>query len=178
MLSKQEKRIQKKIKKEKEREGIRRRRMFKNVLKVGLGVIILGGGISGFGWFLANQEPLPEEEIISKGGLHWHPELSISILGEKQKISANIGLGITEKYIHTHDSSGVIHLEFPGRVLKNDIRLASFFDVWGKRFTKDCIFDKCRGSEGELKILVNGKENNEFENYLMRDKDKIEIIFE
>ena len=28
-----------------------------------------------------------------------------------------------------------------------------------------------------MKMLVNGKENAEYENYVMRDKDKIELEF-
>ena len=29
-----------------------------------------------------------------------------------------------------------------------------------------------------MKMTVNGKENTEYENYIMRDKDKIELRFE
>jgi hypothetical protein len=29
-----------------------------------------------------------------------------------------------------------------------------------------------------LKMTVNGKENTEYENYIMQDKDKIELRFE
>lgn len=69
-------------------------------------------------------------------------------------------------------------MEFSGLVKKDDVRLGRFFEIWRKQFTKDCIFDTCDGSGGKLKMLVNGRENFEFENYIMRDRDKIEIIFE
>ena len=131
------------------------------------------------GWFAVSKiSPSEPREIISKQGLHWHSELSIKILGKSQEIPTNIGIGITHQPIHTHTSDGILHSEFAGLVTKEDIKLGHFFKVWGKTFNKDCIFDKCSGPEGTLKMLVNGKENGEFENYMMQDSDKIEIIFE
>jgi len=144
------------------------------MLKVVL--IILGVLIAG--WFLVSKFSAPEGDIVARNGLHWHPELSIKILGENQEIPEGIGLAPVELPIHTHDEHGIIHLEFSGIVREDDIRLGEFFKVWGKTFNKDCIFDKCSGPDGQLSMLVNGKENSEFENYLMRDGDKIEIIFE
>ena len=38
--------------------------------------------------------------------------------------------------------------------------------------------DKKNDQGGTVKMLVNGKENAEFENYLMKDGDKIEISYE
>lgn len=69
-------------------------------------------------------------------------------------------------------------MQFSGLAKKDDIRLGRFFEVWGKKFIKDCIFDQCNSQEGKLKMFVNGIENFEFENYIMRDRDRIEIIFE
>lgn len=130
-------------------------------------------------WLFISKSPEPEFDIISRSGLHWHANLSIKILGEAQNIPAGIGLEkLPHKPMHTHDRDNVIHLEFSGTVKKDDLRLVRFFEMWSKTFNKDCIFDKCSGSNGSLKIMVNGKENFEFENYIMRDSDKIEIIFE
>lgn len=150
----------------------------KKKFKTALIFLIIGAGISGLGWYVATRPPLPEDEIVARAGIHWHPEIKISILGKNQEIPANIGLGVVEKPIHTHDDMGVVHLEFQGLVKKEDVQLARFFEIWGKQFNKDCIFDKCSGPEGKLKMFVNDKENSEFENYVMRDGDKIEIIFE
>lgn len=130
-------------------------------------------------------------DIVSQEGIHWHPELSITIQGQTQPIPENIGVGMQfagyPQYdsmmmmtdMHTHDTSGKIHWEvMEGPVKKDDIRLDQFFSVWGKKFTNQCIFDKCSGPEGRLLFMVNGKENPDFENYLVQDKDKIEIVFE
>ncbi|MGB3921880.1 MAG: hypothetical protein WBL19_01175 [Minisyncoccia bacterium] len=132
-----------------------------------------------------------QSDIVSEKAVHWHPELSVTIKGEKQPIPANIGIGMQyagyPQYdsmmmmanMHTHDDSGMIHWEvMEGPVTKDEVTLAVFFGIWGKTFNKDCIFEYCNGAGGTVKMLVNGKENTEFENYVVKDKDKIEIIFD
>ncbi len=144
-------------------------------------MIVLGAGIVGyFVWFVANQPVPAEADIISRNGMHWHPHLRIIIKGKEELIPAGIGLGAVHDPVHTHESDGIIHFEYgPGsRVTKNDTRLGRFFEIWGKRFTKECIFDFCTGSEGTMKMMVNGEANTEFEHYAMKDNDKIEIIYE
>ena len=161
------------------RDRERQKRKIKKVTKIVIAVLIVGGVIFGAGMYLVSRiEQVEESELISRYPIHWHPELKIKILGEYQEIPANIGIGVVHQTIHTHDADGVIHIEPTGAVREDDIRLGRFFEIWGKTFNKDCIFDKCSGAEGDLKMLVNGKQNFEFENYVMRDGDKIEIIFE
>lgn len=145
--------------------------MFK-IISIILGVLIVG-------WFLFSRFSSPDSDIITRNGLHWHSNLTIKILGEAQEIPAGLGLeNLPHNPTHTHDRDNVIHMEFAGLVKKDDIKLGKFFQIWGKTFNKDCIFDKCSGQEGQLKMLVNGKENGEFENYAMQNEDKIEITFE
>ncbi len=130
-------------------------------------------------------------DLISIEGIHWHPELTITIKGEKQPIPAGIGIGMQYAGyprfdpmmgmtdMHTHDDSGTLHFEvMKGPVKKDDVRIGTFFKVWGKTFNKDCIFEYCNNTDGTVKMFVNGKENTEFENYLVNDKDKIEIRYE
>ncbi len=130
-------------------------------------------------------------DVISTAGVHWHPELSVIIKGVKQTIPANIGIGMQYagyKYydsmmmmadMHTHDASGQIHWEvMQGPVTKDEVTLKAFFGVWGKTFSSSCIFEYCNGAEGTVKMLVNGKENTEFENHQVQDKDNIEIRYE
>ncbi len=121
---------------------------------------------------------VPKEQIIAENGLHWHPTLKIIIKGKEQEIPKDIGIGAVHQPIHTHDSSGVIHMEMQGLITKQDTRLGNFFKIWGKEFSSTQIFDKVNGPEGKVKMLVNGKENTDFANYLMKDGDKIEIRYE
>ena len=162
-----------------EREKERQKKRFKKVAKLIAAILLFGGIIFAGGWYLTSRvETGGKSDIISKVPIHWHPELKIKILGEYQKIPANIGIGVVHRLIHTHADDSVIHIESTGLVREDDIRLGRFFEIWGKTFNKDCIFDKCSGSEGKVTMLVNDKENQEFENYIMRDGDKIEIIYE
>ena len=177
-LSKQERYELKHRQKLDEQARVARKNTIKKILKIAIILLLTGSLAWLIIWYIANRPTTLESEIIARNGIHWHPEIKISILGENQEIPANVGFGIVERPIHTHDDMGVIHLEFSGLVKKNDVQLGQFFKIWGKKFNKDCIFDKCSGEEGKLKMLVNGKENSEFENYLMQDGDKIEIIYE
>ena len=145
--------------------------------KVFVWIIVLGV-VALIVWAIASAPKTPEEEIISRNGIHWHPEISIIINGEEQEISAGIGLGAVHNPMHTHDPDGVIHLEFSGTVRENDIRVDKFFGTWKKEFNSECIFDFCNGPDGSVRMSVNGEENTEFDNYIMQDEDTIEIRYE
>lgn len=155
-----------------------RNKNLKRFSKIALTALVVGSVIGALGWYIAKQPKTPASEIISSRGIHWHPELSVYIKGVKQEIPANIGIGVTHQPIHTHDATGVIHLEIQGRVTKDDIKLGRFFKIWDKQFNSNCIFNSCNGPDGKMKMLVNGKENTEFDSYIMQDKDKIEIRYE
>lgn len=128
----------------------------------------------------AKQTTLPPhlDQCVEHGGklsMHIHSQLSIVIDGQAQSIPANIGLeSFCMRPIHTHDDSGTLHLEFPQT---RDVRLGDFFAIWGKRFDQNCVLDTCAEANKIVKMRVNGKDNTEFERYVMHDKDKIEIIF-
>ncbi len=151
---------------------------FKKVSIWAVVVLLVGGGIGWLVWSAATQPPLPAGDVISQNGIHWHPQLTITIQGKDQVIPTNIGLSGAEQPIHTHDATGTLHLEFQGQVTKDDIRLGHFFKIWSKTFTSQCIFDSCNGSQGQMKMTVNGKPNAEFDQYIMRDKDRMEIQYE
>ncbi len=139
--------------------------------------LLIGGG-----WllwrYIASLPEIKAEDIVSRNGIHWHPELAISIRGERLTIPANIGLGAVHDPMHTHAEDGVVHLEFGSIVLKQNTRLARFFEIWGMRFSGDCIFEYCNGPDGKVTMTVNGTLNEEYGNYEMRDGDKIEIRYE
>lgn len=148
----------------------------KNSLPVGW--IIFGLVVAGFIIWIAMLPRVADGEFLSKAGIHYHPHLSIIIKGENIPVPANIGIGAVHNPIHTHDPDGIVHLEFEGAVKKEDTKLGKFFEVWGKDFSKDSIMGNKTGEGGTVKMKVNGAENTEFENYLMKDKDQIEIIYE
>ncbi|HEY4483290.1 MAG: hypothetical protein A3I39_01120 [Candidatus Yanofskybacteria bacterium RIFCSPLOWO2_02_FULL_47_9b] len=137
---------------------------------IGISAVILP--IGGLIWYSATRPPIPESDIVSRDAFHWHPELAIYVKGEKQDIPANIGIGAVHQPIHTHtddNRQGVVHMEFQGLALKQDVTLGQFFKNWGKDI---------RSFGANMKMTVNGQENLEYENYLMQDKDKIELRYE
>ena len=52
---------------------------------------------------------------------------------------------------------------------KDDVKLGNFFRIWGKDI---------RSFGDGMTMTVNGEANTEFDNYQMRDKDKIELRYE
>jgi len=148
----------------------------------GIGLLTLAILVGGVFFLSKSENPsIPESEIVERNGLHWHPKLTVTIKGRKQEIPANLGIGAVHQELHTHDQDakdGVIHMEMKGVVAKDETKLKNFFGVWGKEFSSTQIFDKKNGEEGKVKMMVNGKENIDFENYQMRDGDKIEVRYE
>ncbi len=131
---------------------------------------------------------LADKSHIPTGAVHWHPKIKIIIDGKEQQIPTGIGVNIGKRIdahlsgmgmspTHTHESDGTIHLENNNPSSKPETTsLGYFFHVWDKQFSKECIFEYCTG-KGTLKMYVNGKENNDFEKYLMKDKDEIKIEY-
>jgi heat shock protein HslJ len=139
-------------------------------------VVLLVGGVLLSNYMSSESDDV--ENVISRNGIHWHPELEIYVHGEKVEIQEGIGLVGVHNPIHTHDDLPLVHMEFSGKVTKEDTTLGEFFKVWGKEFNSKRLFDNHNGPEGMVHMFVNGKENTEFENYHMQDKDKIEIRYE
>ena len=99
---------------------------------------------------------------------HIHPHLAIFVNGQNVEVPANIGVTrICMNALHTHDTSGTIHVESPE---KRDFALADFFAVWNKKLEDF--------GTTTPRMLVNGTENAELLAYPMKDKDKIELYFE
>lgn len=142
-------------------------------------IILVGSAL----FWLPKDKPdgLPEDQVITRTGLHWHPKLTIYLSSQKQTLPEGIGLeGPVHNPIHTHEdaSEDIVHMEMEGLVTKDDTKLSEFFKAWGKDFNSGKILDKVATAEGQIKMSVNGIENKEFENYLMKDGDKIEIKYE
>lgn len=87
---------------------------------------------------------------------HIHQHLDIFVNGVSVAISAGIGINPSANFIsdvHVHDGTGVIHVESP---VVQPRTLGEFFDVWGVRFTKDCIGGYCATASSTLAVYDNG----------------------
>ena len=89
--------------------------------------------------------------------LHIHQHLDLFVDGSRVTVPAAIGIDENQGFIsplHTHDESGVIHVESP------DVRtftLGQFFAVWGLRLTPRCLGGYCAATSKTLRVYVDGK---------------------
>lgn len=116
-------------------------------------------------------------------GDHWHAVYQISICGELQP-----DLPASPGGVHTH-GDGLIHIhpQVAGETGKN-ANLKRFFGSTGTILTHTSIRlpdgreykngDSCPdGQPGTLRLLVNGVENDQFEDYVPQSGDLIRVEF-
>lgn len=106
---------------------------------------------------------------------HVHPELTIMVLGEKITVPENIGLSpVCHRVLHTHDTSGVIHVEAN---FKQDFTLGDFFSLWGKPLSPSQILDYIVDAEHELAMTVDGQPSQVFGELVFEDGQKIVLEY-
>jgi len=143
--------------------------------------------------FTSLSQPAAAEIIHESVIFHIHPRLEIFIDGQQATIPANVGIDpklwkdrTLERYgmpmpemkempymspIHTHDTSGTLHLESTANRIYT---LGDFFDIWGVRFNATCVLDRCGGT---ATMLVNGVKNSDFRSHVLKDGELIRIEF-
>lgn len=83
--------------------------------------------------------------------MHFHPHLDVFVNGKHVEVPA--GIGISSSFmspLHTHDNSGVIHVE-ASHVQR--FTLGQFLAVWGVAISKDAL----GGDRGPVTAYVDGK---------------------
>jgi hypothetical protein len=91
--------------------------------------------------------------------LHIHQHLDVFVKGRRVTIPAGVGIGIQGLQpffspLHTHDSTGVVHVESP--VVKT-FTLGQFLAVWGVRFTPRCLGGYCMRGANRIRVYSDGK---------------------
>ena len=107
---------------------------------------------------------------------HIHVDLQMFVHGQQEPVPVNIGItDTTIQSLHTHDTSGAIHIESSKA---RTWRLGEFFDVWGVRFTPSCLGAYCNGGGNTLQVFVNGQEQTGDPTQItMNDLDVIVITY-
>ena len=87
--------------------------------------------------------------------LHRHDLLQIYVDGAPVQVPAQIGIDqqagkLTS--LHTHDSTGIMHVESP---TQRTFNLGEFFDVWGVRLSSTCIGGYCNDGSKTLKAFID-----------------------
>ena len=89
--------------------------------------------------------------------LHIHQHVDVFVHGRRIAVPAGIGIDAAGGFIsplHTHDASGIVHVESP------DVRtftLGQLFGVWGVRFGRRCLGGYCARGADRLRIFVDGR---------------------
>jgi hypothetical protein len=88
---------------------------------------------------------------------HVHAHLFILRDGAPQPVAKNIGIhfagiGTCIYWLHTHDASGIIHVESP---TQRFYTLGQFFDIWGMPLSRNGV-STLDVPNGELTVFVDG----------------------
>lgn len=99
---------------------------------------------------------VPPLSPLEGTAVHIHQLLDLYVDGRKVTVPAGIGIDPAVGFapLHTHDPSGVLHVESP---TVRTYTLGQFFAVWGVRFTPSCLGGYCAGGGRQLRVFVDGK---------------------
>ena len=110
---------------------------------------------------------------------HIHMHLDIFINSNKFVVPSNIGIVPNNciYWLHTHDDTGVIHIESPE---ERTFTLTQFFQIWGETLNNNQIFDNIVGDNNTLNVYVNGKKVDSKTDYgqiPLNEHNEIAIIY-
>lgn len=92
--------------------------------------------------------------------VHYHAHLDININGKAAVVPQYLGFVASGNQVvglaplHTHDDSGIIHIE---NSVPATFYLGQVFIEWGVKFTPTCLGPYCSGKGKELAVFLDGK---------------------
>ena len=110
---------------------------------------------------------------------HVHAHLDVYVNGHSIYIPPQIGI-IDDKciyWLHTHDSTGVIHIESP---LKRDFTLGQFFQIWKSKLSNSSSFEEILAGKQVPTVYVNGNKVPSTTNYKdvkLNAHDEIAVVY-
>ena len=152
---------------------IGRHKKRKNILKIGIPVAAL---VTVLGIVFGIQVS-EQGRMVMKMVMHVHPQLGVKVNGRPIIVPENVGIDKSlwkdhslDKYgmqgmspLHTHDSSGTIHVESS---IERDYTLGEFLDVWDGLDT---------ANNKTVKVIVNGQLLSDWRNHILEDKEQITL---
>jgi hypothetical protein len=95
---------------------------------------------------------------------HIHTHVDIFVNGRHVYIPPQIGInpGKCIYWMHTHDGSGIIHIESP---IKRDFTLGQFFNLWKSKLNNYQVFDKIFNGKDVPIVYINGSKVSSTINY-------------
>ena len=116
---------------------------------------------------------LPREGTV----LHIHSHLDVFVHGRRVVVPAGVGIDPSFRFIsplHTHDTSGVIHIESP---TVRTFTLGQFLGVWGVRFGAGCLGGYCTGRGSSLRVYADGRPVSDPANLPLAAHEEIVVAF-
>ncbi|MCL6594365.1 MAG: hypothetical protein K6T31_10345 [Alicyclobacillus sp.] len=105
---------------------------------------------------------IPAEPQMASG-YHVHAHLSLWVNGQQVAIPAGVGIvqpgpkqagvigsGQAYYWLHTHDASGILHVEAPRQ---ESFTLGQFFDIWGEPLSRTQVAQ----FSGPVRVYVGGR---------------------
>jgi hypothetical protein len=109
--------------------------------------------------------------------LHIHAHLDVFVNGRRVVVPAGIGIDADGRFIsplHTHDTTGVIHVESP---TVRTFTLGQFFGVWGVRFGGGCLGGYCGGHGRLLRVYADGRPVARPDRLALAEHEEIVVAF-
>ncbi len=89
---------------------------------------------------------------------HYHTHLTILYHNQPVSVPASIGITSTCLYwLHSHDTSGIIHIEAPKSSGSRVFTLGDFFRIWNQPLSSGQVATFKVGGSDQLKMWVDGK---------------------
>lgn len=98
---------------------------------------------------------------------HIHTHLDVFVNGTQQSVPANIGLPGCTFWLHTHDVSGIIHIEAPQQ---QAFTLGQFIDIWNASTVSKI-------PQGTPVAYVNGQQTGNYRDVQMNAHDEISLVY-
>jgi hypothetical protein len=112
---------------------------------------------------------------------HIHAHLDIFVDGKSYTVPSQIGIdpeGRCLYWLHTHDDSGIIHIESP---TEREFTIGNFIEIWKRTFGSTVLFDSdLNETNGVINAYVNGVEvpsGTDLTNIGISAYDEIALVF-
>lgn len=107
---------------------------------------------------------------------HIHAHLAIFVDGAPVAVAADVGVSAAariESPMHTHDASGVVHIEASGP--SDAFTLGAFFDLWGVTFDDQQLGGYQDAGGRSVQVYVDGQQISDPARYVLRPHDDIVV---
>jgi hypothetical protein len=109
--------------------------------------------------------------------VHYHAHLTLYVNGSQVQLPAQVGIasnGSCFYWLHTHDTTGVIHIESPSN---RDFTLGNFFRIWAEQFPQLNYRPELDTSNG-WQVYLDGKPyNGDFHNLVLKSHMVITLAY-